>query len=186
MTVFKFLFILGGYLARGWNKLILNPTKRSMLGKCGRKVTFGSGSGASGWHNISVGNDVAIGARNKFLTTKAKIKIGNHVMFGPDVFIITGNHITDIPGKYMTDFTDKDKRPEDDEDVIIEGDNWLGARATILKGVTIGYGAVVAAGAVVTNDVPPFAYVGGVPAKVIKYRFDDETINGLLSKKDNY
>ena len=52
-----------------------------------------------------------------------------------------------------------------------------------MEGVTIGDGAVVAAGAIVTKDVPPYAIVGGVPAKVIKYRFDEETIKKLLELK---
>ena len=58
-----------------------------------------------------------------------------------------------------------------------------GCNATILKGVTIGRGAVVAAGAVVAKDVPPYAIVGGIPAKIIKYRFDEETIKKLLDLK---
>ena len=76
-------------------------------------------------------------------------------------------------------------------DIIVEDDVWIGYRSTILSGVRIGQGAVVAAGAVVTKDVPPYAIVGGVPAKVLKYRFNDELIEELkkvdfskLSKED--
>ena len=71
----------------------------------------------------------------------------------------------------MISLTDKDKLPENDQDIVFEGDNWIGANATILKGVKIGYGAVVAAGAVVTKDVTPYAIVGGVPAKKIRNRY---------------
>lgn len=65
-------------------------------------------------------------------------------------------------------------------DVIIGNDVWIGAKSTILAGVQIGTGAVIGSGSVVTKDVPPYAIVGGVPAKVIKYRHDEQTIDRLL------
>ncbi|WP_098714275.1 CatB-related O-acetyltransferase [Acinetobacter baumannii] len=64
--------------------------------------------------------------------------------------------------------------------VVIGHDVWIGAHVVILSGVNVGHGAIIAAGAVVTKDVPPYAIVGGVPAKVIKYRFDEDIINELL------
>ena len=64
--------------------------------------------------------------------------------------------------------------------VIIGNDVWIGANVVILPGVTIGDGAILAAGAVVTKDVGPYSIVGGVPAKIIKYRFEYETIDALL------
>lgn len=63
--------------------------------------------------------------------------------------------------------------------IIIGNDVWIGANVVILRGVTVGDGAILAAGAVVTKDVPPYTIVGGVPAKVIKKRFDDEIIERL-------
>lgn len=68
--------------------------------------------------------------------------------------------------------------------IVVDDDVWFGQNAIILSGVHIGQGAVIAAGAVVTHDVPPYAIAGGVPAKVIKYRFDEKLINELL--KINY
>lgn len=69
------------------------------------------------------------------------------------------------------------------KEVIIGNDVWIGNRAMIMGGVNIGDGAVVAAGAVVTKDVPPYAIVGGIPARIIKYRFDDKIIESLLRTK---
>jgi carbonic anhydrase/acetyltransferase-like protein (isoleucine patch superfamily) len=60
---------------------------------------------------------------------------------------------------------------------------WLGSGAIILSGITIGHGAVVAAQAVVTRDVPPYAIVGGNPAKIIRHRFDEATVAALLEAR---
>lgn len=153
-----------------------------MVNKCGNKVYFGLHADIVGWKNVYIGNDVSIGNNCNFMTTKAKIYIGDHVMFGPAVHIITGNHIFDIPGKYMSEFSEDDKREKDDQDVVLKGDNWIGCSAIILKGITIGYGAVVAAGAVVTKNVDDYCIVGGNPARVIKKRFNDDMIEKI--KKD--
>ena len=106
------------------------------------------------------------------MASRAKILIGDNVMFAPGVTVVTGDHRTDILDRPMIAVTDKDKLPENDQDVVFEGDNWIGANAIILKGVTIGKGAVVSAGAVVTRDVIPYAIVGGIPAKVLRMRYE--------------
>ena len=67
--------------------------------------------------------------------------------------------------------------------IRIGNDVWIGANAILLPGITIGDGAVIAAGAVVSKNVPPYAIVGGVPAKIIKYRFKPEVIQGLLGSQ---
>ena len=94
-------------------------------------------------------------------------------VIGQGTTMIGGNHrITDV-GRFIYDVLDK--KPEDDADIHIEDDVWVGTNTIILKGVTIGRGAVVAAGAVVTKDVPPYAIAGGIPARVLKYRWDIPT-----------
>lgn len=144
---------------------------KKSFGKCGKKCVVARKCTFVGIKNICVGNDVSINFGATFLTTRAKIIIGNHVMFGPNVTIVTGDHRTDIKGRPMSMITDEEKNPENDLDVVFKGDNWIGAGAIILKGVTIGEGSIIAAGSVVTKDVEPFSIVWGVPARIIKYRF---------------
>lgn len=76
-------------------------------------------------------------------------------------------------------WVDEDIDKGEDSPVLIGNDVWIGSHVLIRSGIQIGNGAVIGAGAVVVKDVPPYAVVGGVPAKVIKYRFDEETISKL-------
>jgi len=105
-------------------------------------------------------------------------------MFGPGVSIMAGNHNTNLLKRFMFDVTECEKRREDDRDVVIEDDVWVGTRAIILSGVTVSRGAIVAAGAVVVKSVPPYAIVGGVPARVLKWRWSVEEI--LRHEEDLY
>ena len=146
------------------------------MSRCGKNVTICPGFKAIGWENIEIYNHVSIGDNSFFMTKRAKIIIHDHVMFAPGVTVITGGHRWDVIGKYMDTVTEQEKNPEDDKDVIFEGDNWIGANATILKGVKIGVGSIVSAGAVVTKDVPNYSIVAGIPAQIIKYRFDKEQL----------
>ena len=123
------------------------------------------------YKNISIGDDVYIAPGAVFLSSDSEIFIGNKVLFGPNVTIITGDHPIDLRGNYIYDI--HEKQPGEDLPVVIEDDVWIGTGAIILKGVTIRRGAIVAAAAVVTKDVPPYAIVGGIPAKVLKYRGDE-------------
>jgi len=75
------------------------------------------------------------------------------------------------------------ERNQSYQKVIIKNDVWIGANSVIMPGVTIGNGAIIGAGAVVTKNVPDYAIVAGVPAKIIKYRFSEEIIKRLLELK---
>lgn len=123
------------------------------------------------YQNIEVGDDVSIGSGALLLCAKSKIVIGNKVMFGPKVTIIGGRHNTSVVGRYMYDV--QEKRPDDDLGVIFEDDIWVGSCAIILRGVRVGRGSIIAAGALVNKSVSPYTVVGGVPAKRISMRFDD-------------
>ena len=86
-------------------------------------------------------------------------------MMGPDVIILNGGHNfqkTDIPMRLQGE--------KQQIQTIIGDDVWIGTRAIIMPGVKIGKGVIVGAGAVVTKDIPDYAVVGGVPAKILKYR----------------
>lgn len=85
--------------------------------------------------------------------------------------------------KWHDDWCEDTGFRESNKKITVGNGVWIGMRCLILDGVTIGDGAIVAAGAVVTKDVPPFAVVGGVPAKVLKYRFSPEIIERLLEIK---
>ena len=142
---------------------------------CGKNVFFNpSSSDIKGLWNLSVGDGSSIPKGSTFYCTRAQLTIGERVIFGPRPTIITGDHRTDVIGKFMIDV--REKLLENDVAVTIEDDVWTGANITILKGVTIGRGSVIAAGAVVTKSCPPYSVIGGVPAKVLKYRFSVEEI----------
>jgi len=124
--------------------------------------------------NITFGDYVTIGTNSTFLSTEAKIIIGNKVLFGPHVFCITGNHQINRIGEYITDV--KEKSEVCDEDIVIEDDVWIGAGVIILKGVTIARGSVIGAGSVVTKSTKPYSVNAGNPCKFIKMRFTEEEI----------
>ena len=123
---------------------------------------------------ISVSNDV----------NDAKLVIGNFCSIAENVHFMLGsehalNHISTYP--FQVYFMGADREAISKGDIIVKDDVWIGRNALIMSGVNIGQGAVIAAGAVVTKDVPPYAVVGGVPARVIRYRFEEEIINELVS-----
>lgn len=159
--------------SHGWRKLVIHPLEKGMLGECGKNVTIEKNVRMN-YKNVFLKDNVFIGEGALFMCTNAPICIGSHVMLGPHVTVITGDHRTDIIGRYMDTINESEKLPENDMPIEIEGDNWIGANVTILKGVRIGKGAIIAAGSVVNKDVPPYACVGGVPAKILKYRFTPE------------
>lgn len=120
---------------------------------------------------------------------KANIRIlGKFCSIAGDVTIfLGGNHRTDwistYPFNVLNELFPNARKitghPSTKGDVVIGNDVWIGWGATILSGITIGNGAVVAAKAVVTKDVPPYAVVAGNPAHIVKYHFSAETINSL-------
>ena len=156
------------------DKILTFCYKKQMI-SCGHHVTFKpSTSNIKGIENMSFGNYVRIHKYATIFSSDARLIIGNKVALGPKVTIMTGNHATDTIGTYMWDV--HDKKDGLDKDVIIEDEIWVGSNVTILSGAHISRGCVIAAGAIVNKYIPPYSIVGGVPAKVLKYRFTPEQI----------
>ena len=173
-NIYKFVVKVSLVPAYLWDKLLCWAWKRSMK-YCGKGVYLRPlSSDIKGLGNLSVGDGTSIPKGSTIYCTEAPLTIGRKVIFGPHPTIITGDHRTDIIGKYIIDVTVGEKLPENDAPIIIEDDVWCGANVTILKGVTIGHGSIVAAGAVVTKSFPPYSIIGGTPAKLIKMRFTEE------------
>ena len=154
-------------------KSIIPRIQKHMLAECGRNVEIGHNCDFF-YKHVHLGNNIYIGNRASFIASISHIYVMDNVMFGPNVTIRGGNHRTDVIGEFMINV--KNKLPENDIDVIIESDVWCGCNVTILKGVKIGRGSIVAAGSVVIKSVPPYAIVGGNPAKIIRFRFTEEEI----------
>lgn len=137
---------------------------KAMLGHVGEKVWIGKTFNCDNGKKISIGNNFT-GNYNLTILDIREVTIGDNVMIGPNTLITTVGHPLSPAGRRNHMSIAKP--------VTIGNDVWIGGNATILPGVTIGSNVVIAAGAVVTKDVPPNCVVGGVPAKKIKDIEDD-------------
>jgi len=171
----KYLGIPIVALLRGWvlNRVVSNmpfPTLRYAYYRLVCRIKIGAGS--SIWmgaqftggaiDQIQIGEGCSV-AYESFWVAGAPIILKNNVVTGHRVEFYTSDHDPNDPA-----FARRDAP------IVIEDQAWIGSRAIILKGVTVGQGAVIAAGAVVTKDVPPLAIVAGNPAKIIRMRKSNE------------
>ena len=125
--------------------------------------------------SVQIGNDFYIGSHTHIQALES-IRIGNSVIISSDVMIVdNNNHPTDpllrLEMSQCEDYMTDEKwewKYSDSKPIVIEDNTWIGRNSMIMKGCTIGVGSIVAAGAVVTHDVPPYCVVAGNPAKVVK------------------
>lgn len=127
--------------------------------------------------NCYIYNNVSIGPNAHISTPNAKVIIKGNCAIAENFTIHTGNHAR-VCGKWVTEIREENKPNGYDKDVIIEQDVWIGCNVVVLSGVHIARGATIAAGAVVCKNVPPYALVGGIPAKIIRYTM---TIDEILA-----
>lgn len=154
-------------------------SSRCNIGESGRIL------GAELIGQVSTGRYTSIWGPNIYIHSYQRpVEIGSFCSIARNTVIYEANHPI---GRLSTYFVVQNICGGDVRDCVeskgpitIGHDVWVGANSVILSGVSIGHGAVVAAGSVVSCDVPPYAIVGGAPAKIIKYRFPEKTIGELL------
>lgn len=132
----------------------------SILEKIGKKVNIEKYALID--DKVTIGEHSGVGEGALLI---GKITIGDYVMMGPHVEMWTKNHCFDATSIPMALQGYSDEKP-----IKIGSDVWIGSRAILLPGVIVGDGAIIGAGSIVTNEVPPYSIVCGVPANIIKYR----------------
>lgn len=162
-TLFNRNTVLGGYNSVGTNSVISNTIigKHSYIGQNCKL------------DDCIIGNFCSIGANIKIITNTHPTR--SYVSTSPEFFSTkkqTGHSYVDIDS-FNENLLVSGKK------LIIGNDVWIGDDVTFIGGISVGDGAIIALGAVVTKDVPPYAIVGGVPAKIIRYRFTDKIIEKL-------
>lgn len=170
----RFLFVFASRLPESTSPVNFGAKRfRALCGRlimksCGENVNIEKGTFFAS--DTCLGNKSGIGAFSIISNTTV---IGNNVMMARECIINPSNHKMDDISRPMNQQGFEPVRP-----VIIDDDVWIGSRAIILPGVHIHRGGVVAAGAVVTQDVPEYAIVGGVPARIIRFRNKSKITEG--------
>lgn len=149
-------------LVHFWNYAHVSPL---------RKATIGSNVGMAPNVSLRNGERITIGSRARISEhcslwagdSVGRIEVGEDTLFGPGVYVTASNYDYGPDGPVW-------QKPRAERDVVIGANAWLGANVIVVPGVTIGDGCIVAAGSVVTRDLPPGAVAAGVPARVVKMR----------------
>lgn len=145
-------------------------------------------------NNIILGERVSIGPDSEIMNPRAKFIMKKWSFTARELLVVDGNHMS-IVGVPLIDVRDEDKDRLDvdneyNKDIVVEEDVWIGARVTLCAGCHINRGSIIAAGAVVTKELPPYSVCGGVPARFIKFKWTIEKIleheTQLYNKEERY
>jgi len=154
-----FIFLVPGKIGQKIRAWYL----QKICGACGSPVFVDNGVIISSPEKFFVGHHLGIGV-GAFITAGGKVTVGNYVGIGPGVKIWSVNHIykdPDQPWRFQG---------SESKEVVVGNDVWIGAGSIILPGVTIGDGAIISAGTVLSKSIPPFALVAGNPGRVVGWR----------------
>ena len=167
--ILRFLFKAIRSLEYRW----LHKTLLSSFKAYGNNFRFNPKSKFIDPQEMVFGNDVFINTGAHF---SGQISVGNDVMFGPNVSIFAHDHYFAVLGKKLVDIESIWRHKQ----VKIGNHCWIGANTTLLSGVSLGDGCVVAAGSVLKGEYPPFTLIAGNPGKVLKKVFTDEALHAHL------
>lgn len=148
-----------------WAQVARRAVCKGLFKRAGSAINVEHGAYFGDGSELEIGDRSGIGV-DSFLY--GPVRIGADVMMGPEVLIFTANHCFD-----RIDVPMRGQGHQPACEVVIEDDVWIGQRAILLPGVRVRRGAIIAAGAVVTRDVPAFSIVGGNPARVLRSRLDE-------------
>ncbi len=156
----RFLPHSNAFYAFGAKRLRYTLTKK-LFRKTGKNVNIERLASFRNGGNIEIGDNSGLGINCNI----SHAKIGKNVMMGPDVLYIARDHAFD-----RKDIPIMEQGFTATRELVIEDDVWIGARVIFLPGISVGRGAIIGAGSVVTKNVPEFSIVAGNPAKIIHYR----------------
>lgn len=171
MSLKQNVFIRGLYV---WFRSYFG-IRRKKMGYCAKSVVITPPIWIGNPSNVFLYENTQIGMNSHISATNAKFIIKPNCCIAECLTVHTGNH-ANVLGSFCSDITEATKPKGYDHDVVVESDVWIGCNVTLLSGVTIGRGATIAAGAVVSKDIPPYSVAGGVPARVIKFKWTIEQI----------
>ena len=168
---------LAGLVLRVGNAIrhrVATAETTARLGRAGRNMVFDPMQTRFATPaTIFVGDDCFF---NIGLVVSGRVRFGDRILIGPNVSIMSGKHLFGIPERSIHRLRYSLENPEFLAQITIEDEVWIGARAVVVGGLTIGMGSVIGAGSVVLSDVPPYCVSVGTPARPVRQIFRDEVL----------